>query len=115
MANQELREKNCIPCQGGVPPLPESERELLLKSLENGWELTHDKNRLKRKFEFKDYKAPYDLVCKISEIAEDQWHHPDISFGWGYLEVEIFTHKIGSLVESDFIFAAKIDAVSMAG
>lgn len=108
----ELSKKNCIPCQGGVPPLEIEERVKHLKSLDEGWELTHEQNRLFRRFKFKDFKAPFILSCAISEMAEDQWHHPDLKFGWGYLEIEIYTHKIGSLVESDFIFAAKVDALA---
>ena len=105
----DLSNKNCIPCEGGVPPLSVEEREKFLERLHSDWFFTHDKTRLKRKCEFKDFKKPFELVCQISEMAEEQWHHPDINFGWGYLEIEIFTHKINSLVESDFIFAAKVD------
>ncbi len=49
------------------------------------------------------------MVNKISKLAEEEWHHPEFSFGWGHLEIEVWTHKIDSLVESDFILAAKID------
>ncbi len=30
---------------------------------------------------------------------------------WGKVQVEVWTHKIKGLTESDFIFAAKVDAV----
>ena len=35
--------------------------------------------------------------------------NPDICFGWGKVDVRIWTHKIDGLTESDFILAAKID------
>lgn len=106
-----LKEKSCIPCQGGVPPLEISQRDLLLKEIDKNWKLISDKNKLYRKFEFKDFATAMNIAVSIGELAEKQWHHPDLKIGWGYLEVEIWTHKIGSLVESDFILAAKIDAI----
>ena len=105
----DLSDKNCIPCEGGVPPLPVTEREELLLTLHSDWSLINEKNRLQRKLKFQDFKESFALVCEISKMAEQQWHHPDIKFGWGYLEIVIYTHKIQSLVESDFIFAAKVD------
>ena len=48
---------------------------------------------------------------KVSKIAEEENHHPDISFGWGYSKIRIFTHAIKGLAESDFILAAKIDKI----
>ena len=47
----------------------------------------------------------------MSDISENEGHHPDITFGWGYAKIQIFTHKINGLVESDFILAAKIDQI----
>lgn len=107
-----LSMKKCIPCQGGVDPLPESERIELLNSLHDDWELRSNNNHLFRSFVFSDYKSPLELVNKISVLAENEMHHPDISFGWGYLEITLWTHKIGSLVESDFILASKIDQLT---
>ena len=51
------------------------------------------------------------FVHEVSNIAESQKHHPDIIFGWGYAKIQIFTHKIKGLVESDFILAAKINKI----
>jgi 4a-hydroxytetrahydrobiopterin dehydratase len=47
----------------------------------------------------------------VGELAEEQGHHPDIGFGWGYAEITVWTHKIDGLTESDFIFAAKVDTL----
>ena len=46
---------------------------------------------------------------EIAKIAESERHHPDIEFGWGYVEIELWTHAIGGLSKNDFIMAAKID------
>ena len=51
------------------------------------------------------------LNDEVSKISEDEGHHPDISFGWGYAAVKISTHAIEGLSENDFILAAKIDQI----
>ena len=106
-----LSQKTCIPCQGGVPPIDKSEASKLKEELHSEWEFTHEETRLKRSMKFKDFKTPFEITKEISELAEEQWHHPEISLGFGHLEIEIWTHKINNLVESDFIFAAKCDQI----
>ncbi len=49
------------------------------------------------------------FLNKVAEVAEDQNHHPDLFLAWGTCKVEIWTHKIKGLTESDFYFAAKAD------
>ena len=41
--------------------------------------------------------------------AEEQGHHPHMHLTWGSVRIEIWTHKINGLTESDFVFAAKAD------
>ena len=48
---------------------------------------------------------------RVGELTEEQYHHPDVDFGWGRANITIFTHKIARLMESDFIFAAKVDGL----
>lgn len=105
----QLAQKQCVPCQGGVPPLPLDKRYELLGELNGGWEIVHHDSRLRRTFRFDDFAKPWSLAEKIAALAEEQWHHPVLTIGWGQLVVEIWTHKIDSLVESDYIFAAKVD------
>ncbi len=103
----ELANKQCVPCRGGVPPLAGDEISKLLISL-NGWEVVNE-HHLRREFKFSNYAESLEFVTRLSAIAEEQGHHPDICFGWGRAEVTIWTHKINGLTESDFILGAKID------
>ena len=64
-----------------------------------------------KEFKFKDFKESQKFVNDVGVIAEKENHHPDISFGWGYCKIIIFTHAIKGLAESDFILAAKIDKI----
>ena len=60
-----------------------------------------------------NFLSSLNFVNKVSEIAEEENHHPDLKFGWGYAEITIFTHAIKGLAESDFVLAAKIDEISV--
>lgn len=103
----ELAERQCVPCRGGVPPLAGEEIEKLLAQLE-GWQVTNEHHLLKI-YRSRDFRESLQFVNRIGELAEAQGHHPDICFGWGKVEVTIWTHKINGLTESDFVLAAKID------
>lgn len=107
----ELKNKTCIPCSGAVPPLPLNEIHKFKELIDHEWELTHDSTRLFRNIPFKNFLDPMKLAHQIGELAEREWHHPELHVGFGHLGVEIWTHKINGLVESDFIFAAKVDAL----
>jgi 4a-hydroxytetrahydrobiopterin dehydratase len=84
----DLIKKKCAPCEGGVLPFDISEI---------------------KKFNFKNFLDSQDFVNKVGIISENEGHHPDISFGWGYAEIKITTHAIKGISENDFILAAKID------
>lgn len=107
-----LSRKTCVPCKGGVDPLTlEQARALLAQA--PGWSLVHDGRRLQRRFEFKNFARALAFVNRVGEIAEQEGHHPDIQFGWGYATVEFYTHKIGGLHENDFIMAAKLNEIDL--
>ena len=111
----ELFEKKCVPCEGGVPALDISEIHKYQKKID-GWDvIKNEKNIhfLEKKFTFKNFLDSQDFVNQVGKISESEGHHPDISFGWGYCNVKIFTHAIKGLAESDFILAAKIDKINL--
>ena len=64
-----------------------------------------------REFKFKNFEESQNFVNKVGNLAEEENHHPDISFGWGYAVIIITTHAIEGLSENDFILAAKIDKI----
>ena len=66
---------------------------------------------LKKKFNFTNFFDSQNFVNNVGEISENEGHHPDILFGWGYAEIKITTHAIKGLSENDFILAAKIDQI----
>lgn len=102
--------KHCVPCQGGVPPLDSSSANALLGQLTQDW-ILNDRGHLYKEFLFEDFMGPITFAHKIAEVAEQEAHHPDLTIAWGKCSVEIWTHKINGLTESDFILAAKIEAI----
>ena len=111
--SSDLHQKNCIPCKGGIPSFAISEIHKYLKKVD-GWDVKKNKGEsyfLEKDFKFKNFLESQKFVNLVGSIAEAEGHHPDIIFGWGYAKIQIFTHKIKGLVESDFILAAKIDKI----
>lgn len=107
----ELADQTCVPCRGGVPPLASEQANELLKRLDDGWQVV-ETHHLRRDFRFKDFLQAMDFVNRAGAVAEEQGHHPEITVGWGHANVEIWTHKIDGLTESDFILAAKFDKLT---
>ena len=111
----DLIKKNCKPCEGGIIPFDISEIHKYQKKV-NGWDIIKDINKiyiLEKKFIFKNFLDSQKFVNKVGEISEDEGHHPDILFGWGYAKINITTHAIEGLSENDFILAAKIDHINV--
>ena len=106
----ELANRVCVPCQGGIPPIKGKKLKELHDQLGNGWNVINE-HHLKKKWKFDDFESALNFTNKIGSLAEDQGHHPDIYLAWGKVEIKMWTHKISGLTESDFILAAKIDRI----
>jgi 4a-hydroxytetrahydrobiopterin dehydratase len=102
-----LADQACVPCRGGVPPLEAQRVRELLRQLP-GWSVNSE-GHLERSYSFKNFREALVFANRVGEIAEAERHHPDLYVAWGRCTVEIWTHKIDGLTESDFYFAAKVD------
>ena len=103
-----LAEKECVPCKGGMAPLKGKELQLLANQLNSGWNVRNEQ-QLEKEYKFKDFREALEFTNKVGELAETQGHHPDIFLAWGKVKLNIWTHKINGLTESDFVLAAKAD------
>ena len=104
----DLASKKCEVCEGGTPPMDSKEIQNLITELNGNWEVI-DNHHLAREFNFDDFEEALEFTNKIGKLAEKEGHHPDIKLSYGRVKVEIYTHKVEGLTESDFILAAKID------
>ena len=110
---EDLFKKKCQPCEGGIKPFDISEIHKYQKKVD-GWDIFKDEKKnffLNKKFNFENFSESQEFVNKVGIISEEEGHHPDILFGWGYAEIKITTHAIEGLSENDFILAAKIDQI----
>jgi len=106
---EQLIQKKCLPCEGGIAPCPLDFAQQQLVQLP-GWQLTHDGQRIRKNWKVKHFLAGMDFFNRCAQLAEDDGHHPDLHIeGYRNVSVELWTHAIGGLSENDFILAAKID------
>jgi len=104
----DLTNKQCKPCEGGVPPLTQAEIDKLMTQLE-GWQ--QQGQTIARTYTFKNYYQTIAFVNAIAWMTHREDHHPDLSVGFNSCRVEYSTHAINGLSENDFICAAKVDAL----
>ncbi len=107
----DLTQKRCVACEGGAQPMTPMEAGAMSKHI-NGWTVARGAKKISKEFKFRNYIEAMAFANKITPIAESEGHHPDLSVGWGRVEVELTTHAIKGLSENDFILAAKIDKVT---
>jgi 4a-hydroxytetrahydrobiopterin dehydratase len=105
-----LATERCVPCRGGVPPIKGEELRALATELGGGWRVV-DEHHLEKEHRFPDFAAALAFTNKVGAVAEAEGHHPDIYLAWGKVRITIWTHKIDGLTRSDFVMAAKIDAL----
>jgi 4a-hydroxytetrahydrobiopterin dehydratase len=89
--------------------LSDQEVESRLAEL-HGWQ--RDGDSIKRQFQFKDFVGSVDFVNRITPLAEEMNHHPDLEISWNKVTVSLSTHSEGGLTENDFQLASKIDGAA---
>jgi len=106
--SEALASRSCVPCQGGVAPLAGAELDRLAHELGAGWQVV-DGHHLEKEFRFGNFVDALAFTNRVGQLAEEQGHHPDLQLSWGKVRVEIWTHTIDGLTESDFVWAAKCE------
>jgi 4a-hydroxytetrahydrobiopterin dehydratase len=106
----DLKNKKCVPCEGGVKPLTSDEYGAFLRTEIEGWVDVNEK-MIEKEYKFKNFKEALAFINKVGALAEEEGHHPDINLhDWNKVKLTLATHAIGGLSENDFILASKIDA-----
>jgi 4a-hydroxytetrahydrobiopterin dehydratase len=115
-----MAEKECVPCKGSIPPLPEEVCLITKQQLHTSWSMEKNlkvhsfHSQLSRRWITQDFVTAMNVMNKIGQLAEKERHHPNFHLtNWNHLQVDIWTHKVGGLTESDFILAAKIDRLDL--
>ncbi len=113
MKLEDLSQKRCKPCEGGVAPFNREKAEEYLRAL-SGWALSGDSKRIRKEYQFKNFKEVIGFFNRIARISEEENHHPDLQIAYSRVGVELSTHAVKGLSENDFILAAKFDAARQA-
>ena len=104
-----LADQKCMSCEGGTVPLNADDRAELARQVP-GWHVYED--HIERVFGFSNFVEAMQFANRITEIAEEENHHPDLHISWGKIRVELTTHAIGGLSTNDFVVAAKINRLA---
>jgi 4a-hydroxytetrahydrobiopterin dehydratase len=112
----ELSQQGCVPCRGSEEPLSREQAESKLSELQ-GWEIIErgGSPRLRKRYDFPDFRSALAFTERVGEEAEQQGHHPRIVTQWGRVGLDWWTHAIGGLHNNDFIMAARADRLYAEG
>lgn len=92
-----------------MDPLTDDQLKSELSDL-NGWVSEGDK--IKRDFEFDDFKTALSFIVRVGFDAEDQGHHPELFNVYNSVSLSLSTHDAdGKVTEKDINLAKAIDAI----
>ena len=75
--------------------------------LPRGWE--RDGDEITRTYEFDDYLAGVAFAAEVGEIAEEEFHHPEIRIGYETVEVRFTSHEAGGITGDDIHLAELVN------
>ena len=112
MQNNDLSAALCEPCQGGIKPLEASDIQSYLAVINPAWKHDEQRHCIERAYQFKNFAKTMFFVNALAHLADQQGHHPDVTFGYNYCRVAFTTHEAGGLTRNDFICAKAVDGLS---
>lgn len=111
MPTDKLENKHCVPCEGHVPPLDQSQVINLLKQIDQHWKVTPEYKQIYHDFKFENYDQTIAFVNAIAAMAKQEDHHPTLEVNYNHCLVRYSTRAINGLSENDFICAKKVDVI----
>ena len=90
--------------------LSDEDVQARLGDLDDGWEKYG--NCIRREFKFDDFSGAVDFVNRLTPVANEMNHHPDLFITWGLVRVSLISHSEHGITESDFELAAKLDGLA---
>ncbi|GAA0646167.1 4a-hydroxytetrahydrobiopterin dehydratase [Salarchaeum japonicum] len=74
-----------------------------------GW--TRDESEIVRVFEFDDYLAGVAFASEVGELAEEEFHHPELVIRYKEVEVRFTSHEEGGITGKDIELAEAVNAL----
>ena len=76
--------------------------------LDESWIVTED-GFLVREFPFRDFAAAHAFAHSVGQLALKLEHYPEITIGWGRVEMRTRTPRAAGLTELDFLLAFRTE------
>ncbi len=111
MMSSSLADQECKACTEAEEPLTEAEYQEYLDDLDIETWTVIDDHHLEGTYDFEDFRDALEFTYEVGELVEEEWHHPDIQLRWGEVVIEMWTHKIDGLHQTDFVMAARMDRI----
>jgi 4a-hydroxytetrahydrobiopterin dehydratase len=64
-----------------------------------------------RTFEFDSYLDGVGFASGAAGLAEEAWHHPEMTITWGEVEVRLTTHDAGGITAKDVDLAERFNEI----
>ena len=103
-----MTHEHCSSCNSNMTTYTEEEIAAELDHLPE-WSYDKEKNTINRSIEFKGFAKTMGFVNAIAWIAQQEKHHPDVSFGYNYVNISFQTHEAGGITDNDLICARQIN------
>jgi 4a-hydroxytetrahydrobiopterin dehydratase len=78
--------------------------------LPDGWD--RDGDEIVRTFEFDSYLEGVGFAGGAGGLAQEAFHHPEITIEWREVEVRLTTHDAGGITEKDTDLAARFNELA---
>lgn len=76
-----------------------------------GW--TYEDDKIKKTYEFSDFRAAVSFIVRISFYAEEMMHHPELENVYNTVSIALTTHDAGGKVtEMDLELASEIEEIA---
>jgi 4a-hydroxytetrahydrobiopterin dehydratase len=75
--------------------------------LPDGWDC--DGDEIVRTYEFETYLGGVGFAAGAGGLAQEAFHHPEMTIGWREVEVRLTTHDAGGVTEKDIELAERFE------
>jgi 4a-hydroxytetrahydrobiopterin dehydratase len=75
----------------------------------DGWH--HDGDEIVRTYEFDEYLDGVAFASEAAEIADEEFHHPEITIRYDEVAIALTSHEEGGVTEQDVQMAERFDDI----
>ena len=103
MENKLFESTSPYRCGNSSPVVPISSKD--------AWNVVSDPNRLHKVYKFNNRENVKDFVTAVLDFEDHMKHHGEIKVSRDSVMIEVYTHTVNDVTESDIEYAKNIDQV----